>query len=82
MEELVDEAGEDAEEQNAAGVEKKRQVEEEYLGVEAWPGGRGRGRGWGRNNLVPEVDQEQRLVNHEQQLQACIKIRITLFHII
>jgi hypothetical protein len=37
MEELADEAGEEAEEQNAAGVEKKRQVEEECLGVEAGP---------------------------------------------
>jgi hypothetical protein len=37
MEELADEAGEEAEEQNAAGGEKKRQVEEECLGVEAGP---------------------------------------------
>jgi hypothetical protein len=35
VEELADEAGEEAEEQNVAGVEKKRQVEEECLGVEA-----------------------------------------------
>ena len=38
VEELVDEAGEEAKEQNAAGAEKKRQVEEECLGVEAGPG--------------------------------------------
>jgi hypothetical protein len=44
VKELKDEAGEEAEEQNAAGVEKKRQVEEECLGVEARPGGRGRSR--------------------------------------
>ena len=37
VKELKDEAGEEAEEQNAAGVEKKRQVEEECLGVEAGP---------------------------------------------
>ena len=35
VEELADEAGEEAEEQNVAGVEKKRQVKEECLGVEA-----------------------------------------------
>ena len=34
---------------------------------------RGRGRGRGRSSLVQEAGQEQQLVNHEQQLQACIQ---------